>query len=143
MIIKFGNYFIGLILSSPLHGLISKNTLLINFTGRKSGKKYRTPVNFSRADNKVWITSQPERVWWRNFNKHPIVQLTMYGKSITGTAVVLKPGQEAADGFEYFLRPNPQYAKYYKVSIDQDGNFISKDLIKASEGLVIIEITID
>ena len=41
------NPFMVWLLRSPLHKLASKNTLLITFTGRKSGKKYTTPVNYA------------------------------------------------------------------------------------------------
>lgn len=140
---KIGNFFIRLILSSPLHALMSKNTLLIHFTGRKSGKNYITPVNYSQADGKVWITSQPQRTWWKNFEKHPDVQLTLSGKLVSGSAVILKSGQAAAEGLENFLRPNPNYAKYYQVSADAAGNFHPKDLLKAAESLVVIEVSFE
>lgn len=35
-----------LLLRSPLHGLMSNRYLLITFTGRKSGKRYTTPVAY-------------------------------------------------------------------------------------------------
>ena len=140
---KIGNYFVRLILSSPLHALMSKNTLLIHFTGQKSGKKYITPVNYSGAGKKVWITSQPQRTWWRNFEKHPDVQLTLSGKLVSGSAAVLKAGQAAAEGLENFLRPNPNYAKYYQVSADAAGDFLREDLLKAAEGLVVIEVALE
>ena len=33
------------LLRSPLHGLMSKNTLLLEFTGRKSGRLLSTPIS--------------------------------------------------------------------------------------------------
>ena len=41
--------FVKLILCSPLHGILSRNTMLFTFTGRRSGKEYTTPVNFFRV----------------------------------------------------------------------------------------------
>jgi hypothetical protein len=38
-------------LRSPLHGILSKNFLLINFTGRKSGRVFTTPVSYSQDDS--------------------------------------------------------------------------------------------
>ena len=140
---KIGNFFLRQILSSPLHGILSKNTLLIHFTGQKSGRKYTTPVNFSHADNKVWITSQPDRVWWRNLGKNPEVGLTIYGKKISGTAKLLESGEASAAGLENFLRLTPRYAKYFKIAVDLEGNFNRADLLAAAEGMVIIEITVD
>ncbi len=43
------------VLRSPLHGIVSKTTLLISFTGRKSGMTYTTPVSYSRQGDKVYI----------------------------------------------------------------------------------------
>jgi len=42
-----GNVFMGGILRSPLHVLLSRNTLLITFKGRRSGKQFTTPVNYA------------------------------------------------------------------------------------------------
>jgi len=54
------------ILRSPLHGLVSKNTMLITFSGRKSGKVYTTPVGYVRNDNDITVFSQRHSSWWRN-----------------------------------------------------------------------------
>ena len=45
------------LLHSPLHKIASKNTLLITFIGRKSGKKYTTPVNYVIDSNVIFIVS--------------------------------------------------------------------------------------
>ena len=36
------------LIRSPLHGLVSKSMLVIGYTGRKSGRRYETPVNYVR-----------------------------------------------------------------------------------------------
>jgi deazaflavin-dependent oxidoreductase (nitroreductase family) len=137
---NIGNFFIRLILSSPLHGMMNKNTLLIDFTGRKSGKKFSTPVNFTREGKLVWITSQKERLWWRNLKTNPEVKLTMYGQEVIGTAVVLEAEEDAAVGLEKFLRPAPQMARYYQIRTREDGSLESSDLLEAAKNLVVIEI---
>jgi hypothetical protein len=45
------------ILRSPLHRVLSKSTLLITLSGRKSGKLYTLPVNYVREGDILWITS--------------------------------------------------------------------------------------
>jgi len=47
-IIRVMNPLIITILHSPLHSMMSKATMLITFTGRKSGKQYTTPVSYSQ-----------------------------------------------------------------------------------------------
>jgi hypothetical protein len=54
------------ILRSPLHGLISKSTMLITYTGHKSGKLYTIPVNYVRDEDVLSVTSYRHRTWWRN-----------------------------------------------------------------------------
>ena len=38
------------LLRSGLHGLTSKNTLLLEFTGRKSGRALSTPISYYLKD---------------------------------------------------------------------------------------------
>src|SRR5262249_17743027 len=40
------NPVIRALLRSPVHGLMSKSLMLITFTGRKSGRRYTTPVRY-------------------------------------------------------------------------------------------------
>ena len=39
------------LLRSPLHGLMSGNTLLLEFTGRKSGRALSTPISYRLEGN--------------------------------------------------------------------------------------------
>ena len=54
------------VLCSSLHGLLSKNIMLITFTGRKSGKVYTLPVNYVRDGDVFSVVSFRHRTWWRN-----------------------------------------------------------------------------
>lgn len=53
------------LIASPLHIFVSKNMMLITYTGRKSGVTYTTPVNYLREGNTLYVTSWRERTWWR------------------------------------------------------------------------------
>lgn len=49
-----------MILRSPLHGLISNSVLLITFSGRKSGKRYTTPITrVCKGDTFLTTTDSP------------------------------------------------------------------------------------
>jgi deazaflavin-dependent oxidoreductase (nitroreductase family) len=139
---KTGNFMIRLILSSPLHAMMSKNTLLIHITGRKSGKQYTTPVNYTQQDNLIRLTTQRRRVWWRNFKDRPETAITLRGQRLSGTAKVFENLEEAADGIAKYLRPAPQMARYFDVKQNPDGSFDKTDLLKAAENRVVIEITL-
>ncbi len=60
------NTFMLWLLSSPLHWIISGMTMVINFTGRKTGKSYRLPVDYRRVGDRLLTTSYKPRTWWRN-----------------------------------------------------------------------------
>ena len=51
----------GLLLRSPLHGPIGKRLLLLEYTGRKSGKGFRLPVAYVREGWEL-LLADPERL---------------------------------------------------------------------------------
>ena len=46
------------VLRSPLHRMLSDSTMIITYTGRKSGQTFSTPVNYVRDGNLLWTISQ-------------------------------------------------------------------------------------
>jgi hypothetical protein len=53
-----------LILSSPLHGVMSRRLMLITFTGRRSGKRFTTPISYVQdGDALLFGVGGP---WWKN-----------------------------------------------------------------------------
>jgi len=58
------------LLKSPFHGLMSRNTALIGYEGRKTGKHYFVPVNYVRTagedGDQLLISSERGRTWWRH-----------------------------------------------------------------------------
>ena len=88
MIFKLINPFMKLILRSPLHRLMSNRVMLLSFTGRKSGKRYSTPVGYTRdGDQVVVVTFSP---WWKNFIEPAPVEMRIRGKSLRGQAHFVK-----------------------------------------------------
>lgn len=71
------------LLRSPLHGLISKNIMLLTYTGRKSGKVYTVPVNYVRQSDHLSVVSYRHRTWWRNLRGGAPVTLLIQGQEHT------------------------------------------------------------
>jgi len=109
------------ILRSPLHGVLSKNTLLITYTGQKSGKTYTTPVNYVRFEDSLLITSYRRRTWWRNLRGRAPVTLRLQGKDLQATAEVYEDDENVAQYLATYLSKMPQVAKYFNVSLDERG----------------------
>ena len=138
---KIGNYFMKILLRSPLHRMISKNTLLISYQGRKSGIVYTTPTNFSQDGNIIRIVSFRHRVWWRNLRGGRPVTLRLRGKDVQGQADVLSNDSEVAKGLAAYLQPMPEFAKFFEIGLDENGIIKPEDLNRAVKTRVIIEVT--
>ncbi len=55
---KVINPLMGLLLRSPLHGPLGKRLLLLEYTGRKSGKRFRLPVAYVREERELLLATQ-------------------------------------------------------------------------------------
>lgn len=86
------------ILRSPFHAMLSKNTLLLGFTGRTSGKQYTTPVNYTRVGDELLIFSKKNRTWWRNLRGGAPLVFRLQGRTITGWGVAFEDEAEVESG---------------------------------------------
>ena len=83
------NPLVKFILKSPLHRLMSGNTLLLTFTGHKSGRRYTTPINFARKDDEITIVTNRKHGWWKNLQTEAPVTLHLQGHQVTGAGIVM------------------------------------------------------
>lgn len=140
LLLQIGNPFMKAILRSPLHGLVSKSTLLITVKGRKSGKLYTTPVNYLREGDAVTVVSARNRTWWRNLRGGAQVTLRMRGQDVKGQGHVVEDTQGVTEGLMDLLAKVPAYARYYKVTRDANGQLNAEDVARAAETRVIVRI---
>jgi deazaflavin-dependent oxidoreductase (nitroreductase family) len=134
------NPFMTWLLKSPLHGFISRSTMLITVTGRRSGRSITTPVNYQRRGNTLWVISHRQRTWWRNLREGAEVTLLLGGKDITGSAKVIEEETAVAQSlFEYYSLA-PGLAKYVGIGLDEASLPARKDCRQAAGKLVTIRI---
>ena len=111
------NPFMAFLLRSPLHSLLG-DTMLVTVTGRKTGKKYTTPVGFYREGDLLWIITNRDRTWWRNVRGGANVSMRLHGKDETGFAeTVLDEGSVATQVADY-LRRIPMATRSLKAHIE-------------------------
>ena len=60
---KLVNTFPTLIMRSPFHAIVSSKYTIIEFTGRKSGRVYRTPVAYLQDGDHVLLSTDSR--WYR------------------------------------------------------------------------------
>jgi deazaflavin-dependent oxidoreductase (nitroreductase family) len=127
------------ILRSPLHGMVSKTVLLITFTGRKSGKVYTTPVDYSQDGDLVTIFTHAN--WWKNLQNDAPVTLRIRGRELQGLAEPVAEDKSAiATGLTAHLRKVPSDAQYYGVTFDAQGNPGAEEVEKAVQTVVMIRV---
>ena len=127
------------ILRSPLHGMISKYLTLITFTGRKSGKTYTTPVSYSQQDDQVTIFTHAN--WWKNLGIGAQVSLRLRGRELQGMAQpVAEDKQAVAVALTDHLRKSPYDAKFYDVTLGEDGSPSAADVEKAVQTVTMIRV---
>jgi deazaflavin-dependent oxidoreductase (nitroreductase family) len=77
------NPVLSVLLRSPAHRLLSGSVLLLEYSGRRTGRRYGLPVMYaSSGDGFVVMAGQPaDKTWWRNFGRDPQpVAVTVDGK---------------------------------------------------------------
>jgi hypothetical protein len=66
----------------------SHRLLLITFTGRKSGKKFTTPIRYVQEGETLWLKVLVEYPWWKNLVEETTVRVLLRGNMCTGVAEV-------------------------------------------------------
>lgn len=128
------------LLRSPLHSMLSESFMLISVKGRKSGRVIRTPVNYVREGNRLWVTSQRNRTWWRNLRGGAPVHVLVQGQELQGRGDAMVDQPSVAAGLATYLRLKPQNAKYFHVALDASGQPVPADCERAAQERVAIRI---
>ncbi|HLG63830.1 MAG TPA: nitroreductase/quinone reductase family protein [Ktedonosporobacter sp.] len=86
------NTIVTAILRSRWHHMRSNRLLLLTFTGRKSGRKFTTPMRYEQEGDTIQMTVVYP--WWKNLIEQPAVCILLRGHMRTGTAEVLPEKDE-------------------------------------------------
>jgi hypothetical protein len=98
------NPLLGLLLRTPLAGSARDQMMVVNVTGRKSGRRYSIPVSAHTIDNTLYaLTSAP---WKNNFHDGATAEVlrggkttTMHGVLITDPATVAALSHRCAESY--------------------------------------------
>jgi deazaflavin-dependent oxidoreductase (nitroreductase family) len=134
-----GNDFMAWVLRSPFHGMLSANTMLITVTGRKTGKKYVTPVGYYREDDSLWIVTSRNRTWWRNVGDNPVVDLLLKRKPVTGFAEIKMEQTEVEARLCDYIQHIPQAARGFGIRME-NGNPNGEDISRTAKDRLFVKI---
>ena len=134
------NDFVRLALESPFH-IFMGNMMLITVTGRRTGRRITTPVNYVREGDTLWIISRRSRRWWRNIEASPAVQLRLHGKEVPATAELVLDEKSVASGVGVYVRNLPMAARALRVKLD-NGVPNALDLEHAAKEHLLVKVCI-
>jgi deazaflavin-dependent oxidoreductase (nitroreductase family) len=126
------------LLKSPLHGMLSGNTMILHYTGRKSGKAYHVPVGYLCVNGTLLTVSSKERTWWRNLRSGADVTVLLKGKIVPAHAQAVEDDLGVADGLKEFIGETPQAAHMFGVNLDANGQPQLESLQQAASKRVIV-----
>lgn len=102
------NPLIAGLLRSPLHGLVSRDLLLLTYTGSKTGRRRTLPLSYVTHGNRLYLCTRSS-IWARSLRDGKPVELHLRGRRITATPAVLDVRTpEALDALRAFLTINPK-----------------------------------
>ncbi len=126
------------LIRSPLHFLVSRYMMLMNYTGRRSGKPYSTPMNYLQIGDALYTISSREHVWWRNLLGGTDVILRLRGKDVSACVETIEDRAEVAQTLTRYLRAAPQQAGYMDVRIKADGEPEPQDVARLAREMVVV-----
>jgi F420H(2)-dependent quinone reductase len=134
------NPMMRILLRSPLHFVQSKSLMLITFTGRKSGRRFTTPVRYVRVGDTVRCFTSPENLWWRNLRGGATVSLRIAGKEGSFWAAPIENDPPAVrEALKHYLGLFPQDAAYHEIRLNRDKSLVEADLERVSQHAVVVE----
>lgn len=113
-----GNDFMAWILRSPFHGMLSNGMMVITVTGRKSGKKYATPVGYYESDGYLWTVTSRDRTWWKNLQGGAEVMLRFRGGDVRAFAEVDLNEESVKARMADFVIHVPQAARSFGIRVE-------------------------
>lgn len=137
------NPFVVAILRSPLHGLLSRQVMLLTYTGRKTGVSHTIPVGYVRDGDTLVVFSS--RTWRRNLRGGARVTMRLRGRRYTGTAVPIEEPEAVAAEVERVIARYGRKDAAWKtgITLDVTPPPTSAEIAEAMRGRAVIRIRLD
>jgi deazaflavin-dependent oxidoreductase (nitroreductase family) len=97
-------------------GLAGRRTHILTVPGRRSGRRYSTPVQLVIVDGRRWLVAPyGEREWVKNVRAAEEVELTRAGRTTRHRVEELN-SEEAAPVLREYLRTTPLVKPYFDAA---------------------------
>ena len=115
MINRFMRAVVGLPFPTPL----GKRLMLVDLTGRKTGRRWRQPVSYVRHDG-VLLTPGGGN-WKRNLKPGEPVRLHVNGRDQIATPELVTEPDAASDWLAVMIAANPTVTRFSGIGLDAGG----------------------
>jgi hypothetical protein len=128
------------LLRSPLHWPLSRWFLLLSWTGRKSGRRYATPVSYAPVGDALLVTTGDR--WWRNLIGGGPVVIWHRGRRRETTAQPVLDEEASVDGHRRIFEARPFFRILARMPAGPRGGPPSDEAIRDSlrQGRVLVRI---
>jgi hypothetical protein len=133
------NALISVLLRSPLHRLLSDSTLILSFTGRKSGKIYTFPVGYYQLKRDT-LTLIPLHGWWKNLRSSVPITIWLKGRKYSGTAEAFQGDEATINELQQLIAGSANLMRVYMIERDTEGNPDAEHISQVARSLPLVHI---
>lgn len=128
----------GFMLAGRLHGLMSRNLLLLSYSGRRTGRSYKTPVSYVRDGSDLLVPGGGK--WWRNLAGGP-VNVRLQGEWRQVTAQVISDREAMAETLVRMIELRPIVSLFTGIRRGPDRLLIASSLDRElRRGFVVVRL---
>jgi deazaflavin-dependent oxidoreductase (nitroreductase family) len=124
---KAANRIVGTLLRTPgISGGMGRRLLIINVTGRKTGKRYSVPVAYIQHEGSLLVGTP--FAWARNMRTGEPVEIILRGRRRQADVHVISDEDGVVAAYGIICRDNRQFARFNHIGLDADGAPVPGDL---------------
>jgi hypothetical membrane protein len=107
------------LIRSPLHPLMSRRLLVITYTGRRTGRRYSTPIAYVPDGETILIAGGAP--WWRNIGTDSTVSVRLRGRERAARVERLEDLDSVMGALRFVLPRNPTLGRFMRLEVGPDG----------------------
>jgi hypothetical protein len=141
-LMKVVNPVLTALLRSPWHGRLSGQLAILTFTGRRSGRRFSTPVGYTLAGDAILIPTESR--WQRNLRGGARVSVRPRGEERAGTAEIISDEAALTEAYAVMLAANPRVGEIVGLTPGPDGKPTPESVADARRrGHVVVRVRLD
>jgi len=141
LLFRLLNPIVKFILDSPLHFILSKNLLALTFYGKKTGKKYKTPLSYLKKDDNIFCLTDRPNIWWRNLILQSEVEISLKGNRVRCLAIAELESESIEELLIEIIHHSPIDAFFAGIKF-VDGKPDSRSVKEAVQRLVLLRLSL-